>query len=161
MSKATNFAIRAVVLSFLLVMPGFALSAGLPIEQCTSLCERLDSDFGTIMDEAGIAEYPNGCKYGFGRGSKGVHRSMLVLDAPQRAVEWYRKRLSGWHYFRDGSTHVLYAGPKVNVNDPEIQEFGWDYSERTRIEIVGAKQRYGMCEWTTMITININKRNGQ
>lgn len=158
MGKPILCASTAVILLLVLMMPTAGFSAGPPAEACLSLCDGMDSDFRASMTKAGIPAYPNGCKHGSGRGSGGVHRSLLALDPPEKVLNWYRKRLKGWHYFRDDATHVLYAGPEVNPNDPEIREFGWDYSERTRIEIVGEKQRYGICEWPTAITININER---
>jgi hypothetical protein len=158
MRKKTVFMTLSASMLFVSMAPAVAVSEEPPAEACLSLCDGMDSDFQASMTKAGIPAYPNGCKHGSGRGSRGVHRSLLALDPPEKVLNWYRKRLKGWHYFKDEATHVLYAGPEVNPNDPEIREFGWDYSERTRIEIVGMKQRYGICEWPTTITININER---
>ncbi|RMI03518.1 MAG: hypothetical protein D6681_09770 [Calditrichaeota bacterium] len=156
MGKLAVCSIITPVMLLVSIVPTAGFSEEPPAEACLSLCDAMDSDFQAFMAKAGIPAYPNGCSSG--RGSGGVHRSLLVLDPPEKVLNWYRKRLNGWHEFRDGATHVLYAGPEVNPNDPEIREFGWDYSERTRIEIVGKKQHYGMCEWPTTITININVR---
>jgi hypothetical protein len=139
----------------LLMSPTAGFSAKPPAEACLSVCSGIDRDFQASMTKAGIPVHPKGCMHGSGRGSGMVHRSLLVLDSPEKVLNWYQTRLKGWHYFKDGDAYVLYAGKKVNFNAPEIREFGWDYSGRTVIKIEGHKQRYGICEWPTTITITI------
>ncbi len=141
------------------IMP--VIGGSTEIEGCLSFCSKLDQDFKALMKKTGIPEYPHSCKYGSGRGSGGVRRSFLVMDSPEEVYRWYQKRLKGWYRYRDphepDDIGILYKGPEINVNDPDILEFGWDYSEQTRIKAVPKKQHFGMCEWATSITININE----
>ena len=149
--------VHSITAFLLLAVPAAVPGAeGPPLEACLSLCSEPDPDFKALMKKSGVPAFPGSCSYGSGRGGGLVHKSFLVMDSPEAAVRWYRGRLKDWHEFKDEGTHVLYAGPEVNMNDPEIREFGWDYSERTRVEVVGEKQHYGLCEWPTTITIHIN-----
>ncbi len=63
------------------------------------------------MEDAGIPVYPNSI-YTTGDDSAATVIWFQAMDPPEKIMDWYESKLSGWSTLIDRGIRVLYKGPK-------------------------------------------------
>jgi len=127
-----------ILMTFLMILvcsvPLTAHSADLIAE--AALAEDFSAARQEILKNTGIPVYPGAT---FTTGDDGDFTMMWFksMDSPEKIMNWYKGKLSGWLEMTVNGSRVLYMGPgKIEVNDLNSRPYLW---ARTTSENIALK----------------------